>query len=189
LFKIKISIQEDKVMPLNQKLITKISQFSLLSLLTTTTSIVSTPHFQETLAQEYSGCFLINSEGRLVNLNDICPGDAGIAAQQELAKQENPIIMVNGVVEPDSESQNIAYIRMKIKNRSDLPQKIIKVIAEVKDTSFGLPKTLGNVAIYDLMTLEPGQEITVNKRFLISAIGATSNQNLGVDLANVVFLD
>jgi hypothetical protein len=30
-------------MPLNQKLITKISQFSLLSLLTTTASIVSTP--------------------------------------------------------------------------------------------------------------------------------------------------
>jgi hypothetical protein len=130
---------------------------------------------------------MINSRGRVIKLNDICPGDAAVEAQQELAKQENPIIMVNGVVEPDLESPSIAYIRMKIKNRSDSPQEIFKLIAEVKDTSFGLPKTLGNVAIYDFMTLEPGQEITVNKRFLISEVGASSNQDLGVSLANVVF--
>ncbi len=140
-------------MSFTRKLITKIFRFSLLSSLTTTALLVSSPNSQEILAQEYSGCFMINSSGSYMNLSHLC------TTKEEVV--ENPIIM-DGIMVNNldliREGDNY-YIEGLIKNITTEPKEVKMINVQIEDIDTNV--VLGNSLVNVNSILSPQQSRSV----------------------------
>ncbi|MGB3532605.1 MAG: hypothetical protein WBA13_03705 [Microcoleaceae cyanobacterium] len=133
----------------NRKLAKNFYRFSLLSLLTTTALIASTPpRNYQVLAQEHSGCFMVDHANRVISLNGMCPSDENSQALARATQEVNGIVLTNPVIQE-------GFVLGKITNVQDKVINISRIVLQFEDNKTGdVVTTTGfDVTAY----LSPGQ--------------------------------